>query len=181
MLQANTSRNKVNTQSLRRVVVVDGCRTPFCRSGTVFNDLNAYDLGVAAVSGLIGRSLLPQDRVDLLVLGTVVADPETTNLGREVVIGSGLTHSCPAYTVSVACVSSLQSFLNCVQVIQTGMADVAMAIQPTSNKVVLLQMDGNLTEKEFKQGFKMTLKACQKIGKLQQKALKEKYKVEGEK
>ena len=37
----------------RRVVVIDGCRTPFCRSGTAFNDLTTYDLGRMAVAGLV--------------------------------------------------------------------------------------------------------------------------------
>jgi acetyl-CoA acetyltransferase len=94
---------------LPRVVVVDGCRTPFLRSGTDFNDLTAYDLGRMAVAGLLHRTRIDPTQVGLLVMGTVVADVGTTNLGREVALGAGLPVSCPAYTVTVACVSSLQS------------------------------------------------------------------------
>jgi acetyl-CoA acetyltransferase family protein len=111
----------------RRVVVIDGCRTPFCRSGTAFTDLRAYDLGRMAVSSLIHRTRIDPTVVDLLVMGTVIADPATSNLGREVVLGSQLPDSCPAFTVSVACVSSLQSFLDCARAIQTGDAEVAIA------------------------------------------------------
>ncbi len=111
----------------RRVVVVDGCRTPFCRSGTAFTDLKSYDLGRMAVSGLLHRAAIDPDVVDLLVMGTVIADPATSNLGREVVLASQLPDSCPAYTVSVACVSSLQSFLDAARAIATGGADVAIA------------------------------------------------------
>jgi len=114
-------------ESTRRVVVIDGCRTPFCRSGTVFNDLKAYDLGRMAVAGLIHRTRIDPEIVDLLVMGTVISDPQTSNLGREVVLASQLPDSCPAYTVSVACVSSLQSFIDCARAIQTGAADVAIA------------------------------------------------------
>jgi len=113
--------------SKRRVVVVDGCRTPFCRSGTVFTDLRSYDLGRMAVSGLLHRTAIDPEVVDLLVMGTVIADPATSNLGREVVLASQLPDSCPAYTVSVACVSSLQSFLDAARAIATGGADVAIA------------------------------------------------------
>ena len=113
--------------SARTVVVIDGCRTPFCRSGTAFNDLRAYDLGRMAVSGLIHRTRIDPGIVDLLVMGTVLADPQTSNLGREVVLASQLPDSCPAHTVTVACVSSLQSFLDCARAIQTGAADVAIA------------------------------------------------------
>ena len=111
----------------RRVVVVDGCRTPFCRSGTAFTDLKSYDLGRMAVSGLLHRTAIDPEMVDLLVMGTVISDPATSNLGREVVLASQLPDSCPAYTVSVACVSSLQSFLDAARAIATGGADVAIA------------------------------------------------------
>ncbi|MEE4271873.1 MAG: acetyl-CoA C-acyltransferase [Thermoanaerobaculales bacterium] len=111
----------------RRVVVIDGCRTPFCRSGTAFTDLKSYDLGRMAVSGLLHRTRIDPEAVDLLVMGTVIADPATSNLGREVVLASQLPDSCPAYTVSVACVSSLQSFLDAARAIATGGADVAIA------------------------------------------------------
>ena len=111
----------------RRVVVVDGCRTPFCRSGTAFNDLSTYDLGRMAVAGVVQRTRVDPAAVDLLVMGTVIADPRTSNLGREVVLGTQLSRSCPAYTVSVACVSSLQAFLDCARAIETGAAEVAIA------------------------------------------------------
>jgi len=108
--------------SPRRVVVVDGCRTPFCRSGTAFNDLTTYDLGRMAVAGLVQRTRIDPAAVDLLVMGTVIADPRTSNLGREVVLGTQLPRSCPAHTVSVACVSSLQAFLDCARAIAAGAA-----------------------------------------------------------
>jgi len=116
-----------DTPSSRRVVVIDGCRTPFCRSGTDFADLRAYDLGRLAVSGLLHRTRVDPEAVDMLVMGTVIADPATSNLGREVVLGSQLPTSCPAHTCTVACVSSLQSFLDCARAIATGAAEVAIA------------------------------------------------------
>jgi len=111
----------------RRVVVIDGCRTPFCRSGTAFTDLRSYDLGRMAVAGLLQRTKIDPEAVDLLVMGNVIADPATSNLGREVVLGTQLPDSCPAYTCTVACVSSLQSFLDCARAIAVGDADVAIA------------------------------------------------------
>ncbi len=116
-----------NSSSARRVVVIDGCRTPFCRSGTAFTDLGSYDLGRMAVSGLLHRTKIDPEVVDLLVMGAVIADPATSNLGREVVLGTHLPDSCPAYTCTVACVSSLQSFLDCARAIAVGDADVAIA------------------------------------------------------
>ena len=116
-----------SSHSARPVFVIDGCRTPFCRSGTAFADLRAYDLGRMAVSGLLHRTCVDPGAVDLLVMGTVIADPATSNLGREVVLGTQLPSSCPAHTCTVACVSSLQSFLDCARAIETGAADLAIA------------------------------------------------------
>src|SRR5660397_211949 len=112
---------------MRDVLMVDGCRTPFARSGTDLAHLTSYDLGRAAVAGLMNRSGLSPDVVDLLVMGTVIQDPATSNLGREVALGAGLPSSCPAYTVTMACVSSLQSALNAVRAIRCGDADVVIA------------------------------------------------------
>ena len=88
----------------RRVMVVDGRRTPFCRSMTDFTELTTYDLGRMAVAGLLHATRVDPAAVDLLVMGTVLADPRTSNLGREVVLGTQLPRSVPAWTVTMACI-----------------------------------------------------------------------------
>jgi acetyl-CoA acyltransferase len=110
-----------------RILVVDGCRTPFCRSGGPFAELSNVQLGRLAVSALLHRTRIDPQAVDLLVMGRVIADPATSNLGREVVLGTQLPDSCPAFTVTAACVSSLQAFLDCARAIANGAADVAIA------------------------------------------------------
>jgi acetyl-CoA acyltransferase len=67
------------------------------------------------------------DQVDLLVFGIVVADPSTSNVAREVGLASGLPHSVPAYTVTVACVSANTAILNAANAIALGQAEVAVA------------------------------------------------------
>jgi acetyl-CoA acyltransferase len=111
----------------RPVVVVDGCRTPFLRSGTDFTDLTAYDLGRTAIAGLLHRTAIDPGLVDLLVMGTVIADPATSNVARECGLAAGLPASCPAYTVTAACVSANIAFQDAVNAIATGAAEVAVA------------------------------------------------------
>ena len=110
-----------------RVVVVEGCRTPFLRSGTEFFELTGYDLGRMAVAGLLHRTGIDPAAVELLVLGAVLQDPRMTNLAREVVLAAGLPHSCVAYTITMACISSLQAFLDAARAIETGAVEVAIA------------------------------------------------------
>ncbi len=61
---------------------------------------------------------------------------------------------------------------------QFGLADVAVALMPSLEKILLLQMDGNLTVKELKEGFSLIKKPVAKIYEAQKKALKESLVVE---
>jgi len=54
------------------VVFVDGCRTPFVKSGTVFQDLMAHDLAREAIKGLVKRTAVDTASVDYVVMGTVL-------------------------------------------------------------------------------------------------------------
>ncbi len=111
----------------KAVVVIDGCRTPFLRSETQFKALTAYDLGRMAVAGLLHRTSIDPKVVDLIVMGSVIMDPDTSNVAREVGLAAGLPSSVPAYTVTAACVSANVAFQNAVNTIATGAADVAIA------------------------------------------------------
>lgn len=123
----------------RAVVVVDGRRTPFLRSGTDFVDLGSHDLGRAAVAGLLQATGIEPGRVQRLVFGRVIPDPKTTNVGREVVFGTDLPDSCVASTVTMACVSSLQATLDVTCAIESGGCDVAIAAGADTASDVPLQ------------------------------------------
>jgi len=56
-----------------------------------------------------------------------------------------------------------------------GQADVPLAIIPKTNEIVLLQMDGNMTRKEFDTAIEMGVAACHEIYELQKDALKRRY------
>jgi exosome complex component RRP41 len=58
---------------------------------------------------------------------------------------------------------------------QQGEADLPVALMPKSNVISLLQMDGHLTEDEFKKALDMSTDACRKIYEMQREALKQKY------
>ncbi len=113
--------------SPRKVVVIDGCRTPFLRSGTDFRDLTSYDLGRTAIAGLLHRNRLDPGLIELLVLGTVIMEPKTSNVARECGLAAGLPAACPAYTVTAACVSANVAFQDAANAIATGVAEVAIA------------------------------------------------------
>lgn len=110
-----------------RVVLVDGCRTPFLRSQTEFTDLPSYQLGAMAIAGLLHRTRLDPKQIDRLIMGTVVAEPRTSNLAREVALAVGLPQSLPAHTVTAACTSSNVAIASAVEAIAAGTAEVVIA------------------------------------------------------
>src|SRR5690606_17501169 len=111
----------------RRVAIVEGCRTPFAKSGTAFKDLSAVELGKVAVRELISRTNLDVKEIDHLVYGTVVQSVQEPNIAREVLLGSGIPPTVPAFTVGRACASSNQAITSAADHIALGLADVAIA------------------------------------------------------
>ena len=59
-----------------------------------------------------------------------------------------------------------------------GQADIPMAILPRTGKVVLLQLDGDVTEEEFNEATSMMMDAMPRISELQRNALMSKYSIE---
>ncbi|MGC9105757.1 MAG: exosome complex exonuclease Rrp41 [Thermoprotei archaeon] len=56
-----------------------------------------------------------------------------------------------------------------------GEADLPVAMMPSLDKIVLLQLNGNLTPEEFRQALDLAKKGIQTIYELEKKALKERY------
>jgi acetyl-CoA acyltransferase len=114
-------------RSGRRVAIVDGCRTPFVRSGTAFKDMSAIDLGTIAVRELVDRAALDGDQVDEVIYGTVVHNVQAPNIAREVALQAGLPATIPAFTVSRACSSANQAITSGAEKILLGNGDVVIA------------------------------------------------------
>ena len=111
----------------RRVAVIAGCRTPFARSGTVFRDLNAVELGKACVRELLERSEVDPASVGAVVMGQVVPSVRAPNLAREVGLGAGLPKEVPAHTVNRACASASQAIADVAVEIERGHIDAGIA------------------------------------------------------
>ncbi len=110
-----------------RVAIVDGCRTPFIKSGTDFMNMDVIDLASAAAAELVARSGIDPEEIDLSVFGVVVPALHAPNLGREVVFRTSLPFSIPGVTVNLACASSTRAMTFAAGAILSGEADVVLA------------------------------------------------------
>lgn len=108
----------------KRVVLIDGARTPFLRSGTDYMDLMSYQLGAFAIKGVLDKTGIKPDQVDQVVMGTVVHNVKTPNVAREAALTAGLAMNTPCQTVSQACISANQAISRGADLIRLGHADL---------------------------------------------------------
>jgi acetyl-CoA acyltransferase len=111
----------------RRVAVIAGCRTPFCKSGTALKDVRAVDLARFVARELLERTNLDGAEVDAVIFGQVVPSALVPNVAREVSLLPQLPKEIPAYSLNRACASSGQAVANAHDEIALGGADVVLA------------------------------------------------------
>ncbi len=111
----------------RNVVLVEGVRTPFRRSGTDYLGLTSYDLARLALRGILDASGLTPKDIGLVVMGNVVQNVSTSNVARDASLGAGFLHKTPAHTVTMACISANQAVVSAAEAIRSGQTDVAIA------------------------------------------------------
>jgi len=111
----------------QNIVLVEGVRTPFCTSGSHFNEMQPHDLAREAIKGLLSRTQIAAEEVDHVVMGTVIQEVKTSNVAREAMLGAGMSDKTPAHTVTLACISSNVAITNCMGLIASGQADVCIA------------------------------------------------------
>jgi len=111
----------------RRVAVVAGCRTPFCRAGSVLKQARAVDLARLAARELVHRTNLDGAEVDQVIWGQVVPSALVPNVGREVSLLPQFPKEIPAYSLNRACASANQAVTAAYDQIVLGHADVILA------------------------------------------------------
>ncbi len=112
---------------MRKVVIIDGARTPFLKSGTNYMDLMSYQLGQFAIKGLLVKTGLDPQLVDRVIMGTVISNIKTSNVAREAAITAGIPNTTPCHTVTQACISANRAIATACAEIMIGQADIVIA------------------------------------------------------
>jgi acetyl-CoA acyltransferase len=111
----------------KNIVFIDGCRTPFLKSGSDYLNLMSYELGQFAIKGLIQKTGIDPKEVDQVIMGTVISNVQTSNVAREAALGAGIPNKAHCQTVTQACISANRAICNGVNEILVGNADVVIA------------------------------------------------------
>ena len=110
-----------------KIVLIEGCRTPFLKSGTQYMDLMAYEIGQLAISGLLAKTGIEKSTIDSVVLGTVITNLKTSNVAREAALTAGIPHTTPCHTVTQACISANRAIASAIGEIKTGISEIVIA------------------------------------------------------
>ncbi|MFO1386489.1 MAG: acetyl-CoA C-acetyltransferase [Chitinivorax sp.] len=115
------------SSSLRRVAIIGGSRIPFCRSNTAYSELSNLDMLSTSLNGLVDRFDLAGVEIGEVGAGAVISHSKDWNLAREAVLSTRLSPLTTAYTIQMACGTSLQAALQLGAKIATGQIDSAIA------------------------------------------------------
>ena len=105
-----------------------GYRTPFVKVGREYAGINAVELSVVLINGMLEKRDVPIERIQHLIWGMVVADPNIYSIAREAVLGSRLDNRVEAYSVSRACATSLQAAANAAAYYNAFPDDAAISL-----------------------------------------------------
>lgn len=108
-------------------VIVAGTRTPFLDSAGLYADMMSYELGAEALRGVLERSGVPAADIELVIMGTVLHEVETTNVAREAMLAAGMASRTPAYTVAMAGISPNVGVMNLCDQIRLGRLKLGIA------------------------------------------------------
>ena len=111
----------------RRVVVVDGVRTPFAKVETALAEVPAVELARTSVRELIERTEIDPATIDEVILGNAAPPSDAPNIARVAALEAGIPREVPAFSVQRNCASGFQSITDGYNAIALGEADVIVA------------------------------------------------------
>ncbi|MBI3617899.1 MAG: thiolase family protein [Candidatus Omnitrophica bacterium] len=112
---------------MHRIAIIDGIRTPFCRMGTEFKDIDARELGRIATRELLERTGIDVRQIDEVIFGNVSQPADTANIARVIALLSGIPETVPAYTVHRNCASGIEAAAQAAMKIQSGQGSCYIA------------------------------------------------------
>ncbi len=117
----------MRNQPARRVAIIGGLRTPFCRAHSAYAECSNQDMLSAVLAALVVKYDLHGVKIDDVSAGAVIKHSRDYNLTRESVLSSGLAPETPAFDLQRACGTSLSTAVLLASKISTGLIDSAIA------------------------------------------------------
>lgn len=107
-----------------RMVIVDGVRTPFSKTGTDLARLGAEELGRIAVSSLLTKTGLNPALIDEVIFGCVGQPADAANVARVIALRAGIPEHVPAFTVHRNCASGCEALTQAYEKMLAGRGEI---------------------------------------------------------
>ncbi|OYW71503.1 MAG: hypothetical protein B7Z37_27630 [Verrucomicrobia bacterium 12-59-8] len=110
---------------MKPVYIIEAKRTPIGRFGGGLKSFTAAELGHA-----LGDAMIPSElraHIQQVILGQVLQAGSGMNVARQIGLKLGLPQEVPAYTVNMACGSSLKAVALAADAIRSGESDLVLA------------------------------------------------------
>jgi len=124
------------------VFILSAARTPIGKFGGSLLPFTAVDLGVIAAKAALQRANVRPEQVGETIFGNARQAGGGPNPARQVSIRSGVPETAPAYTVNMACASSMKSIVLGAQEIASGHLDCVLAGGTESMSRLPYYLDG---------------------------------------
>jgi len=113
---------------MKKVVFIQGRRTPFGSFGGTLKNFSATDLALYASQQTLAAAAVKLESIDHIIFGQVVgANADSAYLPRHVGLKLGIPVDRPAYSVNRLCGSGFQSWIDATMLIQLEYAQVVLA------------------------------------------------------
>jgi acetyl-CoA C-acetyltransferase len=112
---------------MKDVFVVESLRTPLGSFGGALADIEAPRLAATVIRALLERSGLPDEAVDEVIIGQVLAGGSGQAPARQAMRFAGLPDTIPALTINKVCGSGLKALMLGAGSIRLGDAEVVVA------------------------------------------------------
>jgi acetyl-CoA C-acetyltransferase len=126
---------------MKEVVIVEALRTPMGKIGGTLKDISAEDMATLVIGQVLERTKLDPGKLDEVIMGQTKISADAPNIARSAALSAGVPIEVPAYTVTRACGSGLQSVFNGAQAIMSGQAEIVLAggTESMSNAIFYLR------------------------------------------
>jgi len=178
--------NEIERMNLRTDLLIAGAvRTPLGKFGGALASLSAAQLGEAASRAALERAGIKPDDVQETIMGNARPAGTGPNPARQIAHRTGIPDSAPAYTVNMACGSSLRAILNACQSIAAGDREIVLVGGAESMSRVPYLLEGarfgyrmghqSLTDAMYRDGFHCPL--CDQVMGETAETLAERYEI----
>lgn len=110
---------------MNAVYIIEAKRTPIGRFGGGLKNLSAAELGHTLGEAMLPQALRPH--IQQVILGQVLQAGAGMNVARQIGLKLGLPQEVPAFTVNMACGSSLKAVALAADAIRSGESDLILA------------------------------------------------------